>query len=520
MANRAGDKGKFHLEIPLDATGVGELGPEDQQDLRVVVRDATGATRSAVVSLGKARRGSAGFDFETDPGGLSVHVGPASATDEELLQSQTLKLDVSGRLWAKRPQLTLQPILIAPYWWFWWLRWCREFVIRGRVVCPDGDPVPGAEVCAFDVDWWFLWSSTQQVGCATTDINGAFEIRFRWCCGWWPWWWWNQRVWALDEVLGERVQAALAGRPELEIGPVGHQPALTALAGLLKDEDIATDRPLAAADAARLESIRSRLVAKLPASDELTRLHVWPWWPWWPWWDCTPDIIFKVRQACEKGGLTTVVDETVWDTRWDIPSPLDVTLVTNDEACCLPTHDPDDCFVVDAVCGVPLASVGGNAGAPATPVGFAYPGAVVAGTATYNGDRPFGGAVTISKNPGDMVGVDYIELERYDSGSATWVPLPMGAELGFAREYWDPGATPPTVFPDFPVLTLSGHRVWKTRERYEDESGVAWFPDAGWSACLAVAELQPARLPGHDEIRGWRRASSAPSAGRTTDRAG
>ena len=481
MANRAGDKGKFHLEVPLDATDVGELGPEDQQDLRVVVRDASGATRSAVVSLGKERRGSAGFDFDTKPGGLSVHVGPASATDEELLQSQTLKVDVSGRLWAKRPQLTLQPILIAPYWWFWWLRWCREFVIRGRVVCPDGDPVPGAEVCAFDVDWWFLWSSTQQVGCATTDINGAFEIRFRWCCGWWPWWWWNQRVWALDDVLGERVQAALAVRPDLEIGQVGHRPALTALAGLLKDEDIATDRPLEAADAARLESIRSRLVAKLPASDELTRLHVWPWWPWWPWWDCTPDIIFKVRQACEKGGLTTVVDETVWDTRWNISSPLDVTLVTNDEACCLPTHDPDDCFVVDAVCGVPLASVGGNTGAPAAPVGFAYPGAVIAGTATYNGDRPFGGSVTISKNPGDMVGVDYVELERYDSGSATWVSLPMGAELGFAREYWDPGATPPTVFPDFPVLALSGHRVWKTRERYEDESGVAWFPDAGWS---------------------------------------
>src|SRR5450756_2649926 len=71
--------------------------------------------------------------------------------------------------------------------------------------------------------------------------------------------------------------------------------------------------------------------------------------------------------------------------------------------------------------------------------------------------------------------------DRLDSGSATWVPLPMGAELGFAREYWEPGATPPTKFPDFPVLTMSGHRVWKTRERYEDESGVAWYPDGGWS---------------------------------------
>jgi hypothetical protein len=482
MADRAGDKGKFHLEVPIDATGVGELAADEQQDLRVVVRDAAGTTRSVVVALGKDRRGSAGFDFDARPGSLSVHVGPASATDAELLESQTLTVDVRGRLWSTRPALTLAPIVIAPYWWFWWLRWCREFVIRGRVVCPDGDPVPGAEVCAFDVDWWFLWSSTQQVGCATTDVNGAFEIRFRWCCGFWPWWWWAQRTWQLDEVLQDRVGAVLAAQPGLEIGQVGHQPSLAALAGLLSDEGIPTARPLEAADAAKLESVRGRLLAKLPASEELTRLRVWPWWPWWPWWDCTPDIIFKVRQACQAtGGLTTVLDETVQDTRWDIPNPLDVTLVTTDEACCLPRHDPEDCFVVDAVCGIPLASVGGNAGAPATPAGFAYPGAVVAGTAAYDGDRPFGGTVTIDKNPGDMTGVDYIELERYDTGSSSWVPLPMGTELGFKREYWEPGGTPPTKFPDFPVLTLSGHRVWKTRERYEDESGVAWFPDAGWS---------------------------------------
>ena len=482
MANRAGDKGKYHLEIPLDASGVGEIGADQQQDLRVVLRDAAGATRSAVVALSKDRRASAGFDFDTRPGALSVYVGPAAATEEELLQSQTIKLDVRGRLWARRPELTLAPIAIAPYWWFWWLRWCREFVIRGRVVCPDGDPVPGAEVCAFDVDWWFLWSSSQQVGCATTDVNGAFEIRFRWCCGFTPWWWWNQRVWQLDDVLQERVGAVLADRPGLEIGQVGHQPALTALAGLLPDAGIPTDRPLEAADAAKLEGIRSRLLPKLPASDELTRLRVWPWWPWWPWWDCTPDIIFKVKQACHTtDGLTTVIDETVWDTRWDIPNPLDVTLVTNDEACCLPRHDPDDCFVVDAVCGIPLASVGGNAGAAASPAGYAYPGAVAPGTAASNGDRPFGGTVTIDKNPGDMIGIDYVELERFDSGSSSWIPLPMGAELGFSREYWEPGATPPTIFPAFPVQTLSGHRVWKTRERYEDESGVAWYPAGGWT---------------------------------------
>ena len=110
--DKGGDKGKFHLEIPLDARGVGEIGRDDEQDLRVLVRDAAGTTTSAVVSLGKDRRASASFDFDQHPGGLSVYVGPASATDDELLQSQTLKVDVRARLWAKRPDLTLAPIAI------------------------------------------------------------------------------------------------------------------------------------------------------------------------------------------------------------------------------------------------------------------------------------------------------------------------------------------------------------------------------------------------------------------------
>ena len=99
-------------------------------------------------------------------------------------------------------------------------------------------------------------------------------------------------------------------------------------------------------------------------------------------------------------------------------------------------------------------SVGGNAGAPATPVGFAYPGAVVAGTAAYNGDRPFGGTVTIDKNPGDMVGVDYIELERFDTGERDVGPAADGRRarlrprvLGAGRDAADglpglPGAHP------------------------------------------------------------------------------
>jgi hypothetical protein len=469
------------LEVPLDAAAVGELGPDEDQELKVLVRDESGALRSETVALGKDRTGGATFAFSELPSELAVFVGPASATDEELTQSQTISFNVGRRAWGDRVELRIAPVEIAPYWWFWWLRWCREFVIRGRLVCPDGSPVPGAEVCAYDVDWWFWWSSTQLAGCATTDINGAFEIRFRWCCGFWPWWWWRYRVWQLNPILLERVGAVLSGE-ELEMGRVGNRPSVSAFEGLLKDEGVLAGLSLEAADASTLDGLRGRLLEKLPASEELTRLHVWPWWPWWPWWDCTPDIIFKATQNCGGPEATTIVDESIWETRWDIPNPLSVTLVANDNACCRPGDgDGGECLVVDGVCGIPLADVGGNLGAPAVPQGYARPGAVLAGSTNYNGDRPFAGSVSMTKNPGDLVGVDYIELEMFDSGTSTWVPLPVGAELGYQREYWEPAATPPTVFPPFPVQTLSGHRVWETREHFEASSGAVWFPGFGWT---------------------------------------
>ena len=303
----AGDKGKFHLEIPLDATDVGELGPEPTSR----ICGSSCATRPArrgrpSCPLGKDRRGSAGFDFDDAARGLSVYVGPATATDEELLQSQTLKLDVRGRLWAKRPQLTLQPdrhrpvlvVLVAAL-----VPRVRDprprrlprrrprarrggVRLRRRLVVPleqhpagrlrhdrrqrrVRDPVPLVLrlVAVVVVEPARLGSSTR----SSRSASGA--------------------------VLADQARSSRSARSAIS-------PALTALAGLLRDEDIPTARPIEAADAARLEAIRTRLMARLPASDELTRLHVWPWWPWWPWWDCTPDIIFKVRQACERAAAS------------------------------------------------------------------------------------------------------------------------------------------------------------------------------------------------------------------------
>jgi hypothetical protein len=89
-----------------------------------------------------------------------------------------------------------------------------------------------------------------------------------------------------------------------------------------------------------LDTIRDKLLERIPLIPELECLRIWPWWPWRPWWDCTPDIIFRVTQDCELPG-TVVVDEGFNDTRWNVPTTLDVTLVANDKACCL-GGDGDD----------------------------------------------------------------------------------------------------------------------------------------------------------------------------------
>ena len=227
---------KFKLMVPLDASGVEEF--TTKQVLKIVLRDRKGTMQSEKVKLDRERKGNATFGFAKMPGSLEVLIGPGDASDEEMLGIQTLSLKVSGRLWMTKRELTLKPIRITSYYWLWWLRWCRTFTIRGRVICPDGSPVPGAEVCAYDVDWWCFWSSKQQVGCTVTDIDGAFEIKFRWCCGWWPWWWWKSRFWRLDSILLERVGEVLKPVPGLKFARIDNQPSLKLFEKFLSREEM------------------------------------------------------------------------------------------------------------------------------------------------------------------------------------------------------------------------------------------------------------------------------------------
>lgn len=464
---------KYSLEVPLDASGIQDFRPD--LPLKVLIKTSK-AAQSQEVKLTDKGQGSATFDFDGPPGSVRVLVGPADASDEEIEGLQTLSVDVSTRLLAERGA-KLAPILIPPYYWWWWRIWCREFVIRGRVLCPDGSPVPGAKVCAFDVDWWFIWSSTQQVGCGYTDAHGAFEIRFRWCCGWWPWWWWRFRVWDLNPELAGRVGSVLRRIPDVRLNAAaGNQPTLSVFEELLASSGVASQKVLAPSQVHQLDGLRKTLLEQLPAAPELEQLRIWPWYPWYPWRDCAPDIIFKVTQDCEQPG-TVIVNETVADTRWNIGTALSVTLTANEDACCREGCPPGqvcvdgECLVVTQVCGAAIDDVGGNLGAPATPAGYLYPGAVTPGTATYNGDRPFSGTVSVVKNAGELLNVDYYEIERFDG--VNWVALPTGAAQNFSRRYMQLVAPAfPTTNVPFNFVDISGHNVVESKEHWEAASGL------------------------------------------------
>lgn len=509
-------RGRFQLTIPLDASEIEDFKPD--QAIRVAAQDSNGEITSETAKLDERGQGSVTLVFAKSPGPLRIAVGPDHASDDELLGMQTINLDVGPRLWGDRQEFTLKPIRISPYYWDFWRRWCRTFVIRGRVVCPDGSPVPGAQVCAFDVDFWWWWSSHQQVGCATTDANGAFEIRFRWCCGWWPWWWWRRRYWHLDTSLAERILPTLqkelklrrpitpTPRPDLSIfdellaenEPFSFVPPTSSGAEApstlrlnreaIDKADTRSGQPLILFDPDVLDPLAERLKGRVPIVPELERLRIWPWWPWHPWWDCTPDILFRVTQSCH-GSEEVIVNEGFWQTRWDIPQNLSVTLVANDKACCISqTPDPEGvCMVIDGACGNLINNIGGNPGAPAAPEGYVNPGFIGFTPAQRRiGDRPFGGNVRVHGSFGIAAAAQYYEFEFSDDGGTSWNPLPATAISGFNRAFYGPplpGPGPSGIQnAPFPVESIDGHHVIQTRQYFEATNDPAsWGSSRFWT---------------------------------------
>jgi hypothetical protein len=462
-------RGSYRLSVPLDASGVEKL--EADRVIKVVARDQRGAYRSTTLRLEGKGAGVATLDFEKNPGRLTLAIGPADASDEELFGLQTLQFEVPAKRWTEAGVLKLATVVIPPAIWWWWWHWCRKFTIRGRVLCPDGSPVPGATVCAFDVNWWWWWTSRQQVGCATTDATGSFQISFTWCCGWWPWWWWRSRFWTLERSLAERIVPVLQQDPRLfRTSTPTPKPSAELFQSILGAPAVGKT---AAVDPGIISSLRDRLLERLPRSAELERLRVWPWWPWQPWWDCSPDIIFKVTQNCGDQDRI-IVDETFANARWDISTSLDVNLIAH-EACCIPPpcHDPRECpegqcvILSNVCCGVSVDNIGGNPGAPAAPAGFANPG-----VASTSGDAPFGGTVSISGVFGALAAADYYEFEWKLASAlpAAFAPLPGGTAAGPTHRYFGHklGGGPLGIYAvAFPIAPIGGKDVIETRHHFE-----------------------------------------------------
>jgi hypothetical protein len=479
------------LIVPLDASGIPDIDPK--HPLKVVVASGGKPVASEKVTLDKKGQGRVSVDVDDKASGLSVAVGPADATDDELLGLQTISVDVPLRRFRGKQEIALTPIRITPYYWFWWLRWCRTFTIRGRVLCADGSPVPGATVCAYDVDAWWWWWSKQLVGCATTDAAGAFSITFRWCCGWWPWWWWRLRRWYVEPNLARIIQGALQREPRFPRIPLPDPPPdLSFFERLLREPSglgaaaVTTPAPTRGAvttvsggsgsgtvDPSRLDSLRERLVSILPNIPELSLVRLWPWWPWHPWWDCNPDIVFRARQFC--GGVDHVIVNEGWlQAHWNIPTAFEVTLTANDEACCVGREGclEGECLVLAKVCSVDADEVGGNPGADPAPVGYAFPNVVSDG-----GDAPFGERVDIRGTVQCLTGVDYYEIEFTADGGGTWNVVPPEALGAFIREYWDFNLATDVNVLFNPAVPIDGKHVYETIEHYE-----ATHTPADWGA--------------------------------------
>jgi hypothetical protein len=478
------------LTLPLDATGI--EGRDPRQPVKALLTAGGKPLASQVIEFDPKGMAYAQFEFKEAPGALRVIVGPPDAADDELVGLQTLGIDVPLRRFFGRDELALPPLRIPEYHWFWWLRWCRTFTVRGRLLCPDGSPVPGAVVCAYDVDAFWWWWSKQQLACDTTDANGSFSLSFRWCCGWWPWWWWSLRRWQVEPDLGRQIFGALQreprlpkiplpdpapdfnlfqrllGQPELLTGaraaPGGRlaKPLQQGLRGA-PNALLAPPIPRAPIQPERLDGLREQLVAKLPPlADRLTE-RLWPWAPWQPWWDCTPDLVFRATQRC--GGVERVIVDEGWlQARWNVPQLLDVTLTASDDACCVPVNDCEEgeCLALAKVCSVDADQVGGNPGAAATPVGYAHPNEIA-----NNGDAPFAGVVNIRGTAQCISGIDYYGIEFSDDDGATWADVPVEALGSFVREYWDFALGTDVDVGFSATVPISGQHVYETVAHYE-----------------------------------------------------
>ncbi|HIC91960.1 MAG TPA: carboxypeptidase regulatory-like domain-containing protein [Syntrophaceae bacterium] len=396
------------------------------------------------------------FDYPTEePPGAYIIIAP-NLPEREFLGIEAKKIWVSPRKFKDNTaDLTKERILIPKYLFRWWLILCHTYTITGRVVkrvwkdhVPCDEPVPGAKVEAYDVDCWWFWWKKDLVGSATTNPDGTFEIKFRWCCLlWYPL---LKPRWVIDPDLLKHITKAVKPYvgpipPEVLKSPIDFEKFLGGTQKIAPHvgainigefpggEKATPSFPLPPPKG--LELAREELIAPVsPITDLISKirpilspLRCWPFWPK----DCSPDIIFKVTQECE-GEENIIHDEGPFQTRWNIPISLNVSLFANEKACSIPICEeppPGDCLKFSWVNCVSVEHIGTSPGPPDLR-GYAYPLAQ---------DRPFAETIRVKGLFGAGSDVDYFKVQYSYNGGA-FNDMPKDKLVGFGRSYWAPSS--------------------------------------------------------------------------------
>ena len=413
------------------------------------------------------------------PKGVRLLVVPADVPDDQVSAVANLQHYIAAAEFDN--EVATVNVSLSPELYLSWLRLCRTYTVRGRVVCRRIiwdrhhhpkiciSPVRGATVTALDVDKILWFCHKEVVGSAVTDVNGFFEITFRFCCWWWPW---PPHLWELDLDLAGRIRELLERAPLP--GPIPRPEPELDFAILSQLAESLTPAPTTFSltetlpeSPDNLQEIGQAIAKQLPSA-ELHRLHVWPWYPYF---DCRPDIIFRVTQDCGEGEVV-IYSEDCDDARMDIGTVLGgVTLVANEKACCAPCCDdpPDgDCLVFYGVgCRTiyPITSIEQD---PTSPLaGYARPGTE---------DRPFGRSIDLRGSFGSSSNADYYKFQyrRVEPSPTGWIDMPADQMGTFKRSYWTGAGTPPyqmeTVKPELMDPTDLTIGFYKTIHRYREEN--------------------------------------------------
>ncbi len=446
------------------------------------------------------------FDYPSEnPPGVYIIVAP-NLPEREFLGIDAKKIWAPPKIFKKFvADLRKEKIEISVSIFKRWLWLCRTFTITGKVVkrvLGDGgycdEPVPGATVEAFDVDCWWFWWHRDLVDTTTTNPDGTFEMTFRWCCLLrLPIF---RRRWVIDPDILKHLTKAFKPHigpipPEVIKSPIEFEKYLERVVNIpgpippkpynmkgerefsfekkeIKEINLMVEKSVSENPANMRERLMSPIALESPLKPLIEKLRPQlsfiPCWPF-RWRDCTPDIVFKVTQECEED-VKIIYEDGPFQTRWNIPTNLNVTLMANEEACSITNplcEEPPvgDCLKFTKINCYDVDTIGSTVPAIGAPDlrGYLKPGLE---------DHPFAGTIRTRGRFGAGSDVDYFKVQySYDDGA--FKDIPKEDLVGFGRKYWAP-VTPATPakwnYVAFVPNEVDGEVVYKTLKKAEEEN--------------------------------------------------